>query len=98
LIDHEETEIGLLALEAIGQIGGPEHVVSVLARIQLNDGTQVSRAYDAIARLGGPDAEGFLEFAARNEEEPDRRAAAQRALRRVADTGMGRAAPNRGHR
>lgn len=92
-----EEEVGLLALEAIGQIGGPEHVPTVLAHVQLSNPTQVSRAYDAIARLGGPDAEAFLEFAARNEEEPDQRAAAQRALKRVANS-EGVPTLNRGHR
>jgi hypothetical protein len=102
LINHDDEQIGLLALEAIGQIGGPQHVPAVLERIRLTNNTQVQRAYDAIAQLGGPEAEGFLQFAARNEDEPGRRAAAERALRRVADSDMvGRSRvrpPNRGHR
>lgn len=88
LIDHRDQRVGLLAIEAIGQIGGPEHVAAVLERVRLTDTTQVSQAYDTIARLGGPEAAGFLEFAARNEDEPGRRAAAQRALRRVTDAGV----------
>jgi len=104
LINHPDDRVGLLAIETIGQIGGPEHVSLVLERIRLADGTQVSHAYDAIARLGGPDAAGFLEFAARNEDEPGRRAAAQRALRRVADSDRvelprrSDRSPTRGHR
>lgn len=104
LIKHEDEDVGLLAIETIGQIGGPEHVPTLLARIQLTDTSQTNRAYDALARLGGPEAEGFLEFAARNEDEPDLRAAAQRALRKVAESSIvgpsSRAArlPNRGHR
>ncbi len=104
LINHDDEEVGLLAIDTIGRIGGPQHVSAVLERIQMTNSPQVSRAYDAIARLGGPEAEGFLEFAARNEDEPDRRAAAERALRRVADSDMvggsrGSARhPNRGHR
>jgi hypothetical protein len=102
LINHHDEDVGLLALDTIGQIGGPQHVSAVLERIELTNTTQVSRAYDAIAELGGPEAEGFLQFAARNEDEPDRRAAAQRALQRVADSDMvgqsRRRHPNRGHR
>jgi hypothetical protein len=102
LINHHDEDVGLLALDTIGQIGGPQHVSAVIERIELTNTTQVSRAYDAIAELGGPEAEGFLQFAARNEDEPDRRAAAQRALQRVADSDMvgqsRRRHPNRGHR
>jgi hypothetical protein len=100
LINHDDEQVGLLALDTIGRIGGPQHVPAVLERIRLTDTTQVSRAYEAIAALGGPEAQGFLQFAARNEDEPDRRAAAQRALQRVADSDMvGQSRrPTRGHR
>lgn len=104
LIRHEHEEVGLLAIDAIGQIGGPEHVPAVLDGIQLADTPLVNRAYDALARLGGPEAEGFLKFAVRNEDEPTRREAAERALRRVAESdiirpsGPGSRLPNRGHR
>ncbi|WP_181198286.1 HEAT repeat domain-containing protein [Enhygromyxa salina] len=104
LIKHEDERVGLLAIETIGQIGGPEHVSTLLDRIHLADTHQVNRAYDALARLGGPEALGFLRFAARNEDEPGRRAAAERALRRVAESdivqpgGRGARLHNRGHR
>lgn len=102
LINHDDEDVGLLALETIGRIGGPQHVPAVLERIRLTNTTQVSRAYDALAQLGGPEAEGFLQFAARNEDEPDRRAAAERALQQVADSDMvgqsRRRHPTRGHR
>lgn len=101
LINHDEEDIGLLALDTIGRIGGPQHVPAVLERIRLHDTPQVNRAYAALAQLGGPEAAGFLEFAARNEDEPDRRAAAQRALQRVAASDMvdeSRRRPTRGHR
>lgn len=102
LINHDDEDLGLLALDTIGHIGGPQHVPAVLERIRLNNTPQVNRAYDALAQLGGPEAEGFLQFAARNEDEPDRRAAAQRALQQVADSDMvgpsRRRHPTRGHR
>jgi HEAT repeat protein len=103
LLEHADGRVALLAIECIGEIGGPEHVAALLARIQLADTDQVNRAYDALARLGGPEAEGFLQFAARNEDEPVRRAAAERALQSVAESAIvdprrhGRM-PNRGHR
>ncbi|KIG13459.1 hypothetical protein DB30_08055 [Enhygromyxa salina] len=88
LINHADERVALLAIEALGQIGGPEHVGVLLDRIQLADTRQANSAYDALANLGGPEAEGFLQFAARNEDEPRRRAAAERALHRVADSDM----------
>lgn len=103
LLEHRDARVSSLAIECIGEVGGPEHVAALLARIQVGDTDQVNRAYDALARLGGPEAEGFLQFAARNEDEPVRRAAAERALQRVAESaivdprGHGRL-PNRGHR
>jgi hypothetical protein len=86
LISHDDEDIGLLAIEVIGQIGGPEHVPGLLEKVRLADTPQVNRAYDALARLGGPEARGFLQFAARNEDDPGRRAAAERALQRVDDS------------
>lgn len=88
LLEHDDARVALLAIECIGEIGGPEHVAALLARIQLGDTDQVNRAYDALARLGGPEAEGFLQFAARNEDEPVRRAAAERALQRVSESAI----------
>jgi hypothetical protein len=103
LLEHPDDRIALLAIDCIGEVGGPEHVAALLARIPVADTAQVNRAYDALARLGGPEAEGFLKFAARNEDEPVRRAAAERALQSVAESAMvdprrGRGVPNRGHR
>jgi hypothetical protein len=86
LITHADERVGLLAIEAIGHIGGPEHVPILLGRIPFADTRQANYAYDALAELGGPEAEGFLQFAARNEDEPRRRAAAERALHRVAES------------
>lgn len=103
LLAHDDDRVVLLAIDCIGEIGGPEHVAALLARIPVADTPQVNRAYDALARLGGPEAEGFLQFAARNEDEPIRRAAAERALQSVEESAMvgprrGLRLPNRGHR
>ena len=83
-----------------------------LAEVAVVGAAAGAHARHALARLGGPEAEGFLEFAARNEDEPDLRAAAERALRKVAESSIvepsSRTArlsnrspnrsPNRGHR
>jgi hypothetical protein len=103
LLQHQDDRVASLAIECIGEIGGAEHVAALLTRIQVADTDQVNRAYDALARLGGPEAEGFLEFAARNEDEPIRRAAAERALQSVAESAIvdprsRSRQPNRGHR
>jgi hypothetical protein len=91
LITHADERVGLLAIEAIGHVGGPEHVPILLGRIPFADTREANYAYDALAELGGPEAEGFLQFAARNEDEPRRRAAAERALHRVAESDIVRA-------
>jgi hypothetical protein len=101
LINHPDGDVRLLAIETIGVIGGPEHVDMLLDRIELNDAGQVARTYDALARLGGSEARTFLEFAARNEDEPERRDAAERALQRIdghSDASLIEQARGRGHR
>jgi hypothetical protein len=85
LLTHADERVGLLAIEALGTIGGPEHVHALLRGVRLADPGQAHRAYEALASLGGPDAQAFLEFAARNEDEQERRQAAARALGQVID-------------
>lgn len=83
LINHPDGDVRLLAIETVGVIGGPEHVGVLLDRIELNDAGQVERTYGALARLGGTEARTFLEFAARNEDEPERQHAAELALQQL---------------
>jgi hypothetical protein len=101
LINHPDADVRLLAIETIGAIGGPEHVDVLLDRIELNDASQVARTYEALARLGGAEARSFLEFAVRNEDEPERREAAERALQRLdghSDASLIERVSGRGHR
>jgi hypothetical protein len=103
LLDHEDQQVGLAAIQTIAEVGGPQHVSAIVDRIALADSEQASSAYAALARLGGPEAEGFLKFAARNEDEPVRREAALSALDQVAEPRISEAPrssrlPNRGHR
>lgn len=85
LLRHDDERVGLTAIEALGVIGGPEHVAALLRGVRLADAGQAHRTYEALATLGGPDAQAFLEFAARNEDEDERRQAAARALTHLLD-------------
>jgi hypothetical protein len=101
LINHPDADVRLLAIETIGMIGGPEDVGVLLERIELNDAAQVARTYDALAHLGGAEARTFLEFAVRNEDEPERQHAAERALQRLdghSDASLIERVRGRGHR
>ncbi len=101
LINHPDPDVRLLAIETIGEIGGARHVSGLLEQLELNDGDQVARAYNALAGLGGAEARTFLEFAARNEDEPDRQRAAERALQRLdghSDASLIERMTERGHR
>lgn len=85
LLTHSDERVGLMAIEALGAIGGPDHVHALLRGVRLADPGQAHRAYEALATLGGPEAQAFLEFAARNEDEPERRQAANAALTKLID-------------
>jgi hypothetical protein len=101
LVDHEQPLVALRAIECLALVGGPEHVHALVRRPHLADRAYARRIYDAVAQLGGPQALGFLDFAARNEDDPEMADAAAQALARV---GQARGAsepltrPGRGHR
>lgn len=81
-----DERVAAAAIEALGQVGGPEHTATLLRHARLADRDQAERLYEALASLGGDDARGFLEFAARNEDDPGLAQVAQRALRRLQGT------------
>ncbi len=83
LLKHRSEAVVLRALECLGRIGSPAHVPAMIEAVRLADRAQANRLYDAVARLGGPEAEAFLEFAARNEDDPALVEAAKRAWARV---------------
>jgi hypothetical protein len=101
LVDHPDPLVGLRAIECLALVGGPEHVDALVKRPRLSDRAYARRVYDTLAVLGGPTAQGFLEFAARNEDDPELAEAAARALTQVQGN-AGRAvdlgAGVRGHR
>ncbi len=83
LLDHGDERVGLRAVECLGVVGGPEHAPGLLRTARLADRAHANRLYEALANLGGIHARGFLEFAARNEEDPELASQAERALARL---------------
>ena len=77
---HEHPDVVVAAMETVASIGGPEHVGAILHRAPLLQVASAFRLYETLGRLGGPEAEAFLGFARRNEEDPALRSAADRAL------------------
>lgn len=104
LLGHDDERVGLEAVECLGSIGGPEHAPGLLREARLADRAHANRLYEALANLGGEHAKGFLEFAVRNEEDPELASLAQRALERLDATEPTAKAPaerpgvGRGHR
>lgn len=87
LLAHEDDRVAAAAVETLGVVGSAHHVPAILRHLRLSDSGHAYRAYDALGSLGGPEALAFLRFAARNEDEPDRRIAARRALEQAARQG-----------
>jgi hypothetical protein len=83
LLEHDDERVRLGAVECLGQIGGPQHVPRLVAAARLADRAHTGRLYETLAELGGPDAQGFLEFAARNEDDPALAEVAMRSLERL---------------
>jgi hypothetical protein len=83
LLDHGDERVRLAAVECLGEIGGSEHVPRLVATARLSDRAHTGRLYEALGELGGPDARGFLEFAARNEDDPALADVALRSLERL---------------
>ncbi|MEM7160160.1 MAG: HEAT repeat domain-containing protein [Myxococcota bacterium] len=102
LTDHQDPRVAIAAVHCLGAIGGPEHAPGMLRAARLADRAHANRLYEALANLGGEHARGFLEFAARNEDDPEMADIAERALAHLesvepaplaTDSGVGR-----GHR
>lgn len=80
MLHHPDDRVMLRAVEVLGQVGTAVEVPALIAAARLNDRAHTGRLYEALAALGGPDAEGFLAFAARNEDDPALAQLAERAL------------------
>jgi hypothetical protein len=89
LLGHDDERIVSAAVECLGIVGSPEHADALVKHVRLADADQARRLYDALASLGGSQARGFLEFAARNEDDPALADVAARALGRLRDEAAG---------
>jgi hypothetical protein len=85
LLEHDDPRVVMAAVECLGIVGTPEHTAVLVRQVRLADADQARRLYDALASLGGAQARGFLEFAARNEDDPALADVAARALGRLRD-------------
>lgn len=85
LLAHESDDIAGLALEALGALGDERHVEPILREARLSDRRHTFALYETLGRLGGPRAEAFLDFAVRNEDDPQLSVAAEQALSRARD-------------
>jgi HEAT repeat protein len=83
VLPGEDPRVTVAAVECLGEIGRPEHAHVMLEHVRLADSAQAQRLYEALAHLGGEEAQGFLEFAARNEDDPTMADVAERALRQM---------------
>jgi hypothetical protein len=103
LLAHGDERVVAAAVECLGVVGGPRHTAALLRHVRLADVDQARRLYDTLAALGGDEARGFLEFAARNEDDPAMAEVATRALHRLGlgpdeGTMVEAPVPLRGHR
>ncbi len=100
LLPTGDDRVKAAALECLGLVGSAEHTAVMLAHVRLADRAQAQRLYEALAVLGGDEAAAFLEFAARNEDDPALADVARGALRRLVTPGetTGGALELRGHR
>lgn len=89
LVRHPSQRVALRAVECLGVVGGPEHARVLVRQPRMGDPAHANRLYEALANLGGAHALGFLEFAARNEDDPDLASLAQRALVRARARSIG---------
>jgi hypothetical protein len=100
LLPNDDDRVVAAAVECLGLVGSSEHTAVMLKHVRLADRAQAQRLYEALAVLGGDEAAAFLEFAARNEDDPALADVARGALRRLhAPAGTDGALPElRGHR
>jgi hypothetical protein len=80
LLRHDDPRVRMAALDVLGQVGTQDHAAAIVREAHRLDPGATREAYRALARLGGADAVGFLRFAAANEDEPELRGEAERAL------------------
>lgn len=80
LLASDDTRVRMAVLDVLGSVGTRDHAAAIVREVHRLDPGATREAYRALARLGGSDAVGFLRFAAANEDDPELRAEAERAL------------------
>jgi hypothetical protein len=95
LVGNPELPVVRLALEVLAQIGDGRHAPAVVRRVERSPAL-AREGYATLAVLGGPDAVGFLRFAAANEDDLELQRQAERALG-AALAGTGERVPSRLH-
>jgi hypothetical protein len=94
-VGHADLQVVKLALEVLAQIGEGRHASAVVRRVERWPAL-AREGYATLAVLGGPDAVGFLRFAAANEDDLELQREAERALS-AALAGTGERVPARPH-
>lgn len=94
-VGHADLQVVKLALEVLAQIGEGRHASAVVRRVERWPAL-AREGYATLAVLGGPDAVGFLRFAAANEDDLELQREAERALN-AALAGTGERVPTRPH-
>lgn len=80
LLRSDDARVRSAVLDTLGAVGTGDHAAAIVREAHRLDPGATRAAYRALARLGGPDAIGYLRFAAENEDDPELRAEAERAL------------------
>jgi hypothetical protein len=85
-LQSEDPRIAEAAVFALTRVGTTADVPALIALTMAGDESVARQAYLALGEIGGTQARTYLSFAARNEDDPQRRRAAELALR---STGSG---------
>lgn len=80
-LQSEDPRVAEAAVFALTRVGTSAQVPALIALTMASDGSVARQAYLALGEIGGTQARAYLSFAARNEDEPQRRRAAELALR-----------------
>jgi hypothetical protein len=91
-VERGDPAVVRLALEVLEGVGQARHGRAVVRRIERSPAL-ARDGYRALGVLGGPDAVGFLRFAAANEDDPELRREAERALSAALADGSERVTP-----
>ena len=94
-VGNADLQVVRLALEVLTQVGDGRHASAVVRRVERWPAL-AREGYATLAVLGGPDAVGFLRFAASNEDDLELQREAERALS-AALVGTGERVASRPH-